>query len=105
VVALLERFVADGLGQEGLAHAERAHEEHIVVAADEVAGSQFVDLFAGDGGVEAPVKVVQRLELAANGESIRSAEADDDGDVVGTAGAVGEGDERRGDGGWRFAAG
>ena len=58
----LDGFVAQGLGQVRFADPGRADEQKIGGLANELAGGQVVDLFAGDGGIEAPVKVLQRFE-------------------------------------------
>lgn len=60
--ALLDRFVTDLLRQVSFADAGRSDEEDIGFRPDKVTGRQFVDLFAGDRGVEAPIKLVERLE-------------------------------------------
>ena len=61
---MLDGFVADGLGQMGFADAGRAEEQHILGFADELAGGQVENLLFVDGGVEAPVEVLQRFEAA-----------------------------------------
>ena len=61
--ALLDGFIADGLGEVGFANAGRADEEDIGAFADEVASGQFVDLFPRYGAVKPPVKVLQRFEF------------------------------------------
>ena len=59
--------VAQGLGQTTLAHAGRPEQEDSPVLADKLAGGQFKDLAAFDRGVEAPVEVLQRFEIAEGG--------------------------------------
>ena len=60
-------MVADGLGQEALADAGRAHEEHVAGFADEAAGGQVEDLLLLDRRVERPVEVVEGLQFAEAG--------------------------------------
>ena len=62
--ALLDRLIPDGLGEHGFADARRADEQNVGFCSNEVAGSQFVDLLLGDRGIEAPFKLVERLEGA-----------------------------------------
>jgi len=64
----LDGFVADGLGQVGFADTRRPHKEDIGGLANEGAGSQLVDVFAVDGGVEVPVEVLQCFEMVELGE-------------------------------------
>ena len=61
---LADGLVADGLGQVGLADAGRAEEQRVLGFADKPAGGQIKNLFLVDGGVEAPVEVVQRFQVA-----------------------------------------
>ena len=58
----LDGLVTDGLGQMGFADAGRADEQHVLGFADELAGGQIKNLFFVNGGVEAPVEVLQRFE-------------------------------------------
>ena len=58
----LDGLVTDGLGQMGFANAGRAEEQHILAFADELAAGQFKNLLFVNGGVEAPVEVLQRFE-------------------------------------------
>ena len=62
--ALLDRLVADGLGQVRLPGPGWADEKHVVLGADKMSGRQFVDLLAGDRRIEAPVKIIDGLERA-----------------------------------------
>ena len=62
--ARFDGFDADGLGQMAFADSGRADQEDVAALADEVAGGQFVDLSAVDGGVEAKVESFQGTSLA-----------------------------------------
>ena len=58
----LDGLVTDGLGQMGFADAGRADEQHVFGFADKLAAGQVKNLFFVNGGVEAPVEVLQRFE-------------------------------------------
>jgi len=58
----LDRFVADRLGDVGLAQTGRAKEEDIGVLADELTGGQVEELVLGQLWVKAPVKVLEGFE-------------------------------------------
>ena len=64
LLALLDGFVAQGLGQMRFADSGRAEEEDVFAFAEVIAGGQFEDLFAVDGRVELPVEVFERFERA-----------------------------------------
>jgi hypothetical protein len=49
------------------AHAALADEDEVLLAADEVAGGERLDLDAADGGVEVLIELGERLELAEAG--------------------------------------
>ena len=48
----------------GFADARRADEQKVGGLTNELAGRQVIDLFARDGGIEVPVKVLQGPEVA-----------------------------------------
>lgn len=60
-------FGSDGLGEVGFADSGRADEEGVAFLADEVAGGEFVDAGAGDGGVEGEVEVFEAGGAAEGG--------------------------------------
>jgi hypothetical protein len=61
---LADGLVADGLGQMGFADTGRAEEQHVLGFTDKPARGQIVNLLFVDGGIEAPVEVVQGLQAA-----------------------------------------
>ena len=61
---LTDGLVADGLGQMGFADAGRAEEQHVFGFADKPTTCQLKNLLLVDGEVEAPVKIVQRFQVA-----------------------------------------
>jgi hypothetical protein len=62
VKVLPDRLVADGLGQVGFANAGRSEEQYLLGFTDKLATGQIVKLLFVDGGIEAPIEVIQRLE-------------------------------------------
>ena len=58
----LDGLVADGLGKMGFADAGRPEEQNIFGFADELAAGQIENLLFVNGGIEAPVEVLQRFE-------------------------------------------
>src|SRR2546426_672243 len=50
------------------AQSRRSQEQEIAALADELSAGQFVNLLALDGGVESPVEVLQRFDLAEGGQ-------------------------------------
>ena len=59
----LDGSVAKGLSQVGFAHARRADKQDVGGLTHELAGGQFKDLFAVDGGIELPVELVEGFEV------------------------------------------
>lgn len=60
-------MVADGLSQVALTQTRRPDQQHVTALADELAGSQVVDLLAFDGRIEGPVKVFEGFGIAEGG--------------------------------------
>lgn len=58
---------ADGLCDVGFTDAGRTDEEDVMVIADEVDCGQFLDLFFGQGGIEAPVEVFESAGVTEGG--------------------------------------
>ena len=58
--ALAAGGMSDGLGEVRLADADRADQEHRLLALDEAAGGEIADLGCGDLGVEGEVEVGER---------------------------------------------
>jgi hypothetical protein len=52
------------LHQKTLADAALTHQDEIALAANEVAGGQFLDLGPADGGIEIPVEAIEGADLA-----------------------------------------
>ena len=63
----LDDLVADGLADVAFPDTWRPDQQDVLALAHELAGGQLVDRLALDGGVEAPVEVVQGLPLAKAG--------------------------------------
>ena len=59
--------VAQGLSEKTFADAGRTEQKDIAALADELAGGQVENLTVFDGGIEIPVKVLQRFEVAEAG--------------------------------------
>jgi len=59
--------LTDALDQITLTHATLADEDQILISADEVALGQCFDLRAIDGGIEVPIELTERLEIAEPG--------------------------------------
>jgi hypothetical protein len=56
-------MIAERLRQETFADAGRTEEQNVAAFAQEVAGGQFENQLLGDGGVETPVELIERLDL------------------------------------------
>ena len=57
------RGVAEGLGQKGLTHADRADKEDVLVTVKEVQGEDSIEQTAVHGYLGRPVKVLQAADL------------------------------------------
>ena len=55
--------VAQGTGQEGLAHADRSHEDHVLAPLHEAHAEQLADPVAVEGDRGVPVEVLEGLLL------------------------------------------
>ena len=60
----LDDMVADGLGQVAFAQAGRSNQQDIAALANELAGSQLINLLALDGGIKSPIEVFQGFVIA-----------------------------------------
>src|SRR6266540_1284239 len=78
--------LADALDQMTFPHAALADEDEVLMAAQEVAGSERLDLDTADGGVEVPIELGERLKIAEAGALDTALEAA----FAAQAGLVGE---------------